>query len=145
MATPRKSASAKPLTIEVSGSGPDLPAAIETISATPGTSVIQLTLNGSTLKAATDRIRRIPRQRGLNALTVKAREAGDGSYVLEVTNTGKTATPWPKKAAAAKTPAKKATAKKATAKTPAKKATAKSPAKTATAKKATAAETTTAK
>ena len=94
--TARKRAPQKPLSFEIEGSATHLPEIIEQISATPGTSVIQFVPNGSTLKAVTDRIRRIPRQRGLNALTVKASDAGDGSFVLSVTNTGTTAIPWPK-------------------------------------------------
>lgn len=118
MATTRKSAARKPLTFKLEGSAADLPEMIEKISATPGTAQIAFVPNGSTLKAVTDRIRRIPRQRGLNALTVKATAESDGSFVLEVTNTGTTAVPWPKPAAkaAAKAPAK-STAKPAAKRT----------------------------
>lgn len=96
--------------------GDALPAAVEQMSTTPGTHVLRLAVALGTLKAQTDRIRRIPRQRGLNALTVTLDEQTARHYVLSVTNTGTKATPWP----GAAQPAAKAAPKAKTTKAPAK-------------------------
>ena len=98
--------------------GDALPDAVEQLSGKPGTHVLRLALALGTLKAQTDRIRRIPRQRGLNALTVTLVETTKAHHVLSVTNTGTKAAPWPTPDAqpVKAKPASKAKATKAPAK-----------------------------
>jgi len=125
----------KSLTFELVGSTPALAEAIAQIASTPGTHTIHLTLDGATMKAITDRMRRIPRQRGLNAVTIDSAKVENGKVTLSVTNTGRKAVPWPKpaKKAPAKSTARKSPAKsaKAPAKSTARKSPAKAPAKSA--------------
>ena len=118
-----------PLTIDARGGL--TPAHIEQLATTPGEHVLKVALTGATIKAITDRVRRVPRVQGWNALLVKVSEHDDKTATLVVANTGKKAKPWPK-------PAKKPTTKKAPAKAAAKKGAAKkaAPAKRANAKKA---------
>jgi hypothetical protein len=69
------------------------------------------------LKSTTDRIRRLPRLKGWNAVTVKVEATDEKVAVLAVTSTGTTATPWPKKEqpTTAPAPAMRARVRKATA------------------------------
>jgi hypothetical protein len=118
-------------------------AAIEKVATAKAGTTVRLSLSTEprALKSATDRIRRLPRLKGWNALTVKVVERFEDVIEVEVTNTGATATPWPQRPEVArKGDAPKATAKKATAKkSAATAAPAKSAAKRSTAKKAAAA------
>ena len=112
-----------------------LPIAEKAATGKAGTTTVRVDLTGTTEKLVTDRVRRVARVKGWNALSVK-RTAQDGAVVeLQLTNTGQQAEPWrvlqeaaKRSAKATKAPAK-ASAKKAT-KAPAKKAT-KAPAKSA--------------
>lgn len=66
------------------------------------------------LKGVVDRIRRVPRVKGWNALSVAVGETTEDHVGMTITNTGTAAAAWPtKKAAAPAKPAKKAPAKRA--------------------------------
>jgi DNA-binding protein HU-beta len=101
---------------------------IEAAASKAGEYPVRVQLSFTSLKGATDLIRRHPRVKGLSALSVKVTEATDTSALLAVSNAGTAATPWPVKATAVKAPAAKSVKASKASKAPAK-ATAASKAK----------------
>ena len=87
----------------------DLAVAVERIATGPaGTSEVRIDLAGTSEKLVTDRIRRLPRLKGWNALAVK-RTALDGTIAtLAITSAGQQAIAWPTKQVEPKPAAKPA-------------------------------------
>jgi hypothetical protein len=88
-------------------SGAALAEIVEKVATGPagGTALITVASGPRALKSAADRIRRLPRLKGWKAVTVKATdERTETTVTLEVTSTGKMATPWPQRDATAAEP-----------------------------------------